>query len=145
MKAELKTSELRIGNYVQDREGNTCMVETIGRTIEECNIYRLNSYITAMPISSIPLDEAWLLKMGFEGHDHFTIMNDKFLKLSRNRYISIGCVGTPNEMIFLQEIEEGKVNDLICLRNFDYDGRMHVHTLQNLIYSISGEELTVSE
>lgn len=45
--------------------------------------------------------------------------------LSRNRFISILSVGTPNEVVFLcsrYADSGGVVDDLVCIHNFDYDG-----------------------
>lgn len=117
----LHPSELMIGNIVLDSTKNTTVVETI---IPEHNRVYYGKTLT----------EEWLLHYGFESYPHFTVMNSKFIKLGRNRQISIGCVGTPNEMVWLQEVDEDKktVNDLICLRNFDYDGKTYAHHIQNI-------------
>lgn len=117
----LSPAELMIGNIVLDSTRNTTVVETI---IPEHNRVYYGKVLT----------EDWLLQYGFESHPHFTVMNSKFIKLGRNRQISIGCVGTPNEMVCLQELDVDKrtINDFICLRNFDYDGKTYVHHIQNI-------------
>ena len=79
---------------------------------------------------------------------HFTVTNSYTLDIGRNRIVSVGNVGTPNEMIWLCQIndkDKNKIDDLICLRNYDYDGYTHVHTLQNLIHSLTGTELTLTD
>src|SRR6478672_4986348 len=83
----------------------------------------------------IALTDDWALKLGFEKLPHQTITNSLIKKIGRNRIISIGNVGTPNEMIWLCEVnatDDKTIDDLVCIRNFDYDGYTMVHTLQNI-------------
>lgn len=135
----IKAQELRIGNFIKVSRFN---VDIPARIETYDDLYQIS--MGELKASGEPLTEEWLIKLGFESNSHFTVMNSKFLNLGRNRQISIGCAGTPNEMIFLQEIEHKKVNDLICVRNFDYDGRTYVHQLQNIYHSLTGQELTIS-
>jgi len=99
-------------------------------------------------VCGIPLTEEILIKAGFEHLQHFTVTNSIIKNIGRNRIISIGSVGTPNEMIWLCEIDminQTKITDLVCIRNYDYDGgKTDVHQLQNLYYSLTGEELTIN-
>jgi len=79
------------------------------------------------------------LELGFERLPHFTVAHNLIYQLGRNRYLSIGCVGTPNETLFICERDPRdyrKINDLICLHNFDYDGYLSKSKLQTLISSI---------
>lgn len=74
-----------------------------------------------------------LLEIGFEEIPHYTIGNGLTCQLTRNRFISISCLGTPNEMIFLGEIDRkmsDKINDLIVVRNYDYDGYTSLEWIQ---------------
>ena len=44
-------------------------------------------------------------------------------------------------MLFICEIDEKeprKINDLICLRNFDYDGYTTIEQIKSIITSITG-------
>ena len=85
------------------------------------------------------VSEEILLEIGFEKLSHFTIMNSLIYKLGRNRYLSIGCVGTPNEMLYIYETDDdqpNKIVDLVCLHNFDYDGFLSKSKLETLISSI---------
>jgi len=84
------------------------------------------------------LTEDFLLENGFEKVPYFTITNTIFKDLGRNRILSIGCVGTPNEMVWICEVDRTdpkKINDLVCLRNYDYDGYTTQEELLE-IYSI---------
>ena len=79
------------------------------------------------------------LEIGFERLPHFTVANNLIYQLGRNRHLSIGCVGTPNETLFICESDPNdykKINDLICLHNFDYDGYLSKSKLKTLIASI---------
>lgn len=81
-----------------------------------------------------------LLKIGFKEIPHFTIGNSLIYDLGRNRELSISCLSTPNEMVFICEKDnkdENKINDIICLRNFDYDGYTSLEDIKNIINSIN--------
>jgi hypothetical protein len=157
----MKSSQLRIGNLFTDSLF-LCSVSRIeetsiwGKTIDVFNhsVARNEDYYATdneyhfniENTNPIPLTEEWLLKFGFERIPHYTITNSIIKKTKRGRCLSIGCVGTPNEMVFLsyQEDESSlKIDDLICLWNYDFDGRLYVHQLQNLYFALTGEELTI--
>jgi hypothetical protein len=85
------------------------------------------------------LTEDILLGMGFERIPHFTVSNALIYQLGRNRHLSVGSVGTPNEMLFVCESDFGdyrKITDLVCLHNYDYDGYLTKEKLEDLIASI---------
>ena len=66
-----------------------------------------------------------LLELGFTEVPNFNIMNAVTFDLGRRRQLSAGDIGTPNEMVFLCEVDEEdpkKITDLICVHNYDYDG-----------------------
>lgn len=141
----MKESELRIGNLVN---GNDTVVAInwdykTGHSVEIMDFIGGTMNVTIDRINPIPLTEEWLLKLGFEPIPHMTVMNPFTLDIGRDRVISIGCVGTPNEMIFLIEdySKRAPSQDICVLRNFDYDGRTYVHTLQNIVHSLTGKEL----
>jgi hypothetical protein len=80
-----------------------------------------------------------LLEMGFKPIPHFTIGNTYTYDLGRRRDLSMNCVGTPNEMLFICEIDEKnklKITDIICLHNYDYDGYITKEKLKTLINCI---------
>jgi hypothetical protein len=65
-----------------------------------------------------------LIKIGFIETPHFTITNSVTYDIGRRRYLSAGCIGTPNEMLWICERsgeDETKVNDLVCIHNYDYE------------------------
>lgn len=92
----------------------------------------------------VALEPGILEKMGFKGLPHFTVQNSIQKDIGRRRFISIGNAGTPNEMVFLTEEDPPKVNAVIVLRNYDYDGRTYVHHLQNLVLDLTNRELPIA-
>lgn len=83
---------------------------------------------------------AELKNIGFKELPHFNVMNSLNYDLGRNRFISIGCLSTPNEIVFIGEIDEDnpkKINELIVLRNFDYDGYTTLEQIKTLIETIT--------
>ena len=93
----------------------------------------------AKPLLCEVLSAEDCLELGFERLPHFTVADNLIYQLGRNRHLSIGCVGTPNETLFICESDPKdyrKINDLICLHNFDYDGYLSKSKLQTLISSI---------
>jgi hypothetical protein len=125
----IQPNELRIGNYVEYR----------GKYVQVNRVEKDSDFQHCTPI---PITPDILERLGFEKHPHFTVANSRFIELGRNRVLSVECAGTPNEIIFLSEQSDKPVKDVICLRNYDYDGYTYVHQLQNLYYSLTGIELT---
>lgn len=96
---------------------------------------------------AIRLTEDWLIKLGFKKEPYAIITNSYYLNVGRNRVMSVACVGTPNEMVFLSDVDNSenptKVLNVIVLKNWDYDKATYVHHLQNLHYAITGSDLTI--
>lgn len=83
-----------------------------------------------------------LINIGFKEIPHFTISNSVVYDLGRNRQLSAGCVGTPNEMLWICEIDKNdnnKITDLVCLHNFDYDKELTIEKVKTLISIICGD------
>lgn len=139
----ISANELRLGNIINclAKDGFWYKSVVSGLTNNEITV---GVGIIPSDINPIPLTEQILLKCGFEKLPHFTVMNSLIFKLGRNRELSLGCVGTPNEMLFLNEVDNEdnptKVNDLVCIHNFDYDGKLYLHKIQNIV-AIFGKEL----
>ncbi len=77
-----------------------------------------------------------LLEIGFSEMPYPTVMGSLHYELGRSRQISVGCVGTPNEMVFLTTLDETE-RDIIILRNYDYDGYTDLDTIKSLITAIT--------
>jgi hypothetical protein len=78
-----------------------------------------------------------LLDLGFKPMPHFTIMGTMIFVLGRNRHLSIGNVGTPNEMMFVCQQEGNTIIDLVCLHNYDYDGYLRPEKLVALMTALT--------
>ena len=146
----IKANELRIGNWVSIPEcGIVSSIKTIDSKRFAINIDNVDlspgedifNYESAI---GIPLTPEILEKCGFEQLPHFTVQNNWFKKIGRDRVVSVACVGTPNEMVFINEEVPPEVKNIIVARNYDYDGKTYLHQLQNLIFALTGEELTVN-
>ncbi len=83
-----------------------------------------------------------LIDLGFKEIPHFTVTNSVIYPLGRNRHLSAGSVGTPNEMLFISatdDKDERKITDLICLHNYDYDGFLTIEKVKSLISAITNK------
>lgn len=145
---EIRTEDLRLGNWVIDGYGNYGQVKNIAAdavSVNSVNYWRGGTH--DLLIKPIPLSEEILLKSGFEKVATYNIMGSLFIDLGRRRQLSVACVGTPNELVTLYEIDsedKQKINDLVILRNYDYDGKTYLHDLQNIIHSIAKTELQIN-
>ena len=134
-------SELRLGSIIA-HNNEQCVVFSLSKEWLRVTKDR-NVAISYDNISGVPITEDRLLRFGFEKIATFNVMNSFIKNIGRNRHISIGCIGTPNLMVFLCETDREdyrKVNDLICLHNWDYDGELYVHQLQNIISDLTRQE-----
>lgn len=107
--------ELRIGNLVFDKNGN---IKSVCSILNNTLMLEDNQYI-GTPIewcNPIPLTEEWLLKFGFKEVEGFFVKGHLRLLAIRDLY------WRANYPIIV---------DII-----------HVHQLQNLYFSLCGEELT---
>ena len=100
-----------------------------------------NKAINYEPLLYTGLCEADLLSVGFEKIPHFTVTNALVYKLGSHRHLSVGCVGTPNEMLWICETDDQDqrhVTDLVCLHNWDYDKYLTIEKIKGLINLITG-------
>ena len=77
-----------------------------------------------------------VIKIGFKPLPHFTIIDSLNFDLGRNRYLSIGNIGTPNEIVCISETDNEdpkKVLEIIVLHNYDYDGYLTEERLQQFM------------
>lgn len=107
-----------------------------GEVVDKCETY--------LNLIGISLTEEILLKCGFERINHFTVTNSLVFDVGRGRYLSIGDVGSPNEMLWLCTYNEPGTNDIINLWNYDYDGKLYLHALQNIAHSFTSKKLEIN-
>jgi len=108
----MKATELRIGNLVNNKEGNIVYVNP--------NHLIVLAYGIENVFKPIPLTEEWLLKFEFEKNQ------------SPNKDIQVGLVNDD----FANNVMS------VVWRGFILVKIQYVHQLQNLFYSITKEELT---
>lgn len=130
----MKAQELRIGNYLQDNEGELCRVEQLGdwggnKDIIEASA--INGPLINLPLSLIPLTEKWLIRFGFEE------LKDKYrLQNSSTIY----------DIIFIKEEKVLALEDfLVAGSNVITVGYLNhirfIHQLQNFYFALTSEEL----
>jgi hypothetical protein len=140
----IKPNELRIGNWiisgsngVFDNEGCIGKVLSIGSEESEfeqiyCECEESFEWFFRNNYFGIPLTEVWLANLGFTKRGNF------FMKDAFNEDL---------EIIFtIKEVRELFTNKLIC---YTYVNSIipvkHVHQLQNLYFSLTGEELEIKK
>ncbi len=75
-------------------------------------------------------------KFNFVEIPHFTITDSVIFPLGSYRFLSAGCVGTLNEMLWICECDKNddkNITDLVCLHNYDYDGYLTEEKVESLI------------
>ncbi|WP_407533773.1 hypothetical protein [Elizabethkingia miricola] len=114
----MNKAELRLGNYLHDRNGNLCKVIEL----REDGIYApvIGKAITGLPNKPIELTEEWLIKFGFK------LESDAEGEYYENKGVGILILRSDDIHFFF-----GNPN------NKD----KYVHELQNLFYALTGEEL----
>ncbi len=140
-----KATELRIGNIIKYQNGGDLFhINSINE--DGCDVYNRTetTWIEHWAFEGVELTPEILEKSGFIQPPHFTVQNSWYKDIGRNRTISIACVGTPNEIIFISEMEDNKVSNIIVARNYDYDGKTYLHQLQNIHFAITNQELTIT-
>lgn len=77
-----------------------------------------------------------IIRIGFVPIPHFTVCDSHVFKLGCNTHLSIGSIGTPNEMLFICSTDyedDQKITDVIILHNYDYDGFLSEEKLRSII------------
>lgn len=67
--------------------------------------------------------------------DHYTVTGAIVYDLGRGRQLSLGCAGTPNEMLFLTQLNDSGdgITDCIVIHNYDYDGILTINKMKLII------------
>ena len=132
---KITAQELRLGNFVHDKDGILIIVDSIV-TAEGIGINAPVSYKGCCPdyylsdISPIPITEQWLLDLGFVADRRKYSVE----LLNTVTFLGYGIRLHPivNGKRYRTEFQSENISDI----NIDY-----VHTLQNLIFSLTGKEL----
>jgi len=119
----MKATNFRIGNYLNDREGRLCKVESI--LFDKEDGYTVKAPAIAGPTTSLPnqpimLTKEWLIKFGF--------VNGEKNNFSFTKNMQLRIIGYESDYngIWFGELQ-------------------HVHQLQNLYFALTGEELTLKQ
>lgn len=126
----MKINEIRIGNWVDNGEGNHYIIDT-SFFIDILDFSKDNSGET--DLKPIPITEKWLLEFGFKNiHNQQALINNEWVKVYSFRNIEYFLDG------------EILIKGNCCLDSFVYLNPIkYVHQLQNLYFALTGEELTI--
>jgi hypothetical protein len=88
-----------------------------------------------MQLNQKKMTEEELVTIGFVVNPIMIICLSLNYDLGRDRYISVQSPGTPNEMIFICEMdrESLKITDIVVIKNYDYDGYTSIEDVKLLI------------
>ena len=124
----MKTNELRIGNYLNGKQGHVVVTEI--RTNNSVKIHdNTSSFYVGICLTPIEITKEWLLKLGFE---HSNFYNNYKIKAGQYfnsvRYDDEDCEWCYN-------------NDSSDAGCYYVTSIKYVHELQNLYFALNGEEL----
>lgn len=134
----MEARELRLGNYVTDQFGEVCTVDTINpQEIFNTEIGEIPIYC----VLPIPLTEEWLLMLGFKksGWTILSIQERGINGYKNKTYHKV--IKNNSEVLIVNENEYSYVKN--NYKNFVNGNIKYIHQLQNLYYSLCGEELTL--
>ena len=132
----MKTTELRIGNFIQYHFDDSITVDVL----DYMHVYSSDcGDIPVHAVQPIPLTEQWLLDFGFE-----ETIEESFIKEFDGATLIIFIINGVAELIYKHysshsENEIDTVN-AVCLLSVEY-----VHQLQNLYFALTQEELILKE
>ena len=141
----MKANELRIGNYINFKNGVDTVFGIETKYIMSNHTRRWES----VDIKPIPLTEEWLLKFGFENWGLGTQWNNRYESYVRYvRHNDLG--GTSNFEIHYIKSTYGNTEYYQYIISCDEDDRLNwgeeiinVHQLQNLYFALTNKELKI--
>ena len=136
----MKAQDLRIGNFINFKAMDEIIaVETICAkkklmSLEDPEGYLIStSHFPPLLLSMcepIPLTEDWLLKFGFESVGRVTNWEKRTMR---------------NNGVYLSQNPETKIHYFHRNAGCDITDIKHVHQLQNLYHSLTGQELEIKQ
>lgn len=144
----MKAQDLRIGNIVfcEDHATKYSSIVSISESEIGCrSISNRGGFFTgtddANKIQPIPLTEEWLVKIGFEAKNYF----DSYSDMDKN--ILTKCYLLKEKELLFALKEDGYYLIMEGEYGLEYVSIAitSIHQLQNLFYSLTGEELTIKE
>lgn len=147
---KMNSKELRIGNYIKTPSGKILPVRDISIDLITLKGDMVNGNLQKFipeDISPVSLTEELLLRLGCRKNKINKITSTYNIDIGRGRFLSISDIGTPNAFIHLcyKDQDSLKIEDIITLYNWDYDKEIYLHQFQNLIFSLTGEELILAD
>lgn len=129
----MKASELRIGNYIFNRNDQLCKVKELSE--DKINAPVIDWPVTGLPHKPIELTEEWLIKFGFQ---NITLKYYQNTNLKGLYLENIDSYLTFDKSEWRLEQDDdwrdgGNHHDLLKIE--------YVHQLQNLYFALCGEEL----
>lgn len=139
----IKASELRIGNWVNDRASMPFQIDgTDIVALMQCEIAnKIN-----LEYNPIPLTEGWLTKLGFEVIIWNGVMRQYYIYITSGKHCILSF--TYGEHIdFPDRLEKVTIGIAphrsgSCYGNFKIE---YVHQVQNIYFATKGEELIYNE
>ena len=125
----MKASELRIGNYLQHPERGLIIVRGIETDFDDLNRENTVNDFAVSELLPVPLTEEWLLKFGFkddEPHTYINLDEHSVMSIQFDQYKKIISLFSAGAHYYLLEIK-------------------YVHQLQNLYFSLTGQDLEFKE
>jgi hypothetical protein len=142
------TQELRIGNYVYGVSDRIEQVIQLSETKVTTDIIKINApmEIGLDDISPIPLTEEWLLKFGFKVKDRKSHLNTYifYIPTFEIDYCLFYADFRLDYGLYVEYTDSPFSEDDEKLYPITF-GIKYVHQLQNLLYSLTGEELTIKQ
>jgi hypothetical protein len=135
----MKAEELRIGNLVWISDTVTLMLY---REIEKINIHHLMGLTgwkePIVEIEPIPLTKEWLIRFGFN-------YEDPLIYGKSGWYLKLKNQDLPSFIFFNNHLQCSLfISSSFNMCFIDINGHCeHVHQLQNLYFSLTGQELTI--
>ena len=123
----MKATDFRLKNLVHVYGIETEITPTHLQNIQNAN----EKGKVIVDMTPIPLTEEWLIKMGFEKHNSYYLSPNKS---SVEGFVDILCFDLEN-LSFIVDMSEYSGWTVDC---------KFVHTLQNLYYALTNEELTIN-
>jgi len=136
----IKPNELRIGNLVSCRN-QIIAIESVVANVINISFPSDNDIegILIKDIEPIPLTPEWLERCGFN-------WEDSCLKIDlNNARMKLGFQGGARDKMTLFQTSCPGDGSIITTMHFGWNHPEYVHQLQNLIYALTGEELTIKE
>jgi len=129
----MKVIELRLGNYVLYGKHIITVYNIHRDIINYAHAQGADDGDLIESLTGIPLTEEWLLKLGFEKPFN-VVLNEYYPDYSFNHF-----------HVDLKIEDNMSVCYIYCIKGSFRFVNYHVHQLQNLYFTLTGEELIIKE